>query len=208
MDITVKCPNCFQQVSRENRYCIFCGYDLFETPAASSAAAEPTAASAEPAGAAFYDGPRYCPKGHDVPDPSLGFCPTCGSPLVNEPAESSSAGAAFAEEPEAPAAYAEPPRVASVRKCSCGYLCDDPDLNFCPACGLPLDAASSATEDGWTCVCGTVNAADMNYCESCGKPRGWRPEPKPVEPKEEIHIPSGMKPPAEGDLEIKSKYGN
>ena len=143
-----------------------------------------------------------------APDPSLGFCPTCGSPLVNEPAESSSAGAAFAEEPEAPAAYAEPPRVASVRKCSGGYLCDDPDLNFCPACGLPLDAASSAAEDGWTCVCGTVNAAGMNYCESCGKPRGWRPEPKPVEPKEEIHIPSGMKPPAEGDLEIKSKYGN
>ena len=43
MNISVKCPNCYRQVSKENRYCTFCGYDLaeaanFDAPAAGSPA--------------------------------------------------------------------------------------------------------------------------------------------------------------------------
>ena len=85
MKISVKCPNCFQEVPEGNRFCIHCGYDLSGDAADSSAAKASVPVPTEAgrgAAAAFFTGPRFCPKGHDVPDPSLGFCPVCGLPLV------------------------------------------------------------------------------------------------------------------------------
>lgn len=207
MDITVKCPNCYQQVSREERYCIFCGYDLTKSKSdvhVSEAASVP--ADEPPAGATSYDGPRYCPNGHDVADPSLGFCMICGSPLVNTP----SSGAAATE---APSSAATPP--CAVRRCSCGYECDDPDLSFCPSCGKPFDeeapadGGTSTGEGNWTCPCGQSNSGDMGFCIACGQPRGWRPSEPRVEPTPaKTYIPEGMKPPTDNDLEVKAKYGN
>ena len=63
MKITVKCPNCFQQVSNDNRFCVFCGYDL-----SAATPAEPDTPSVTPAPEppapepAVYDGPRFCPR--------------------------------------------------------------------------------------------------------------------------------------------------
>ena len=225
MKITVKCPNCFQQVSNDNRFCVFCGYDL-----SAATPAEPDTPSVTPApeppapDPAAYDGPRFCPRGHDVFDPSLGFCPTCGSPLVYEPAGASDdigpAASSFpAEEPspsytEPVALEKEPARFAS-RKCKCGYVCDDPELNFCPSCGMPLDDSGSVDDPGWVCVrCGARNESDLNFCCFCGKSRGsggpdLEPEPtkKPVPaPRPEPAIPNGMKPPTDNDLNVKSTY--
>ena len=88
MKITRKCPNCFQENSSEDLFCIFCGYDFRGTAPAGIPESGGTSIPDEPAAAA-YDGPRYCPRGHDVPDPSLGFCPICGSPLTDRPADES-----------------------------------------------------------------------------------------------------------------------
>ena len=206
MDITVKCPNCYQQVSKDNRYCIFCGYDLSGTSDSSSPSTPPTESDPPVIGTVVYDGPRYCPNGHDVPNPSLGFCSICGSPLVNEP----SSGSSPVEEPviETPPS---PPRRYSSRKCKCGYVCDDPDLSFCPSCGLPLDGSGAEADPGWICICGERNSSDMGFCTTCGKPKGWRPpepDPEPIKPTEKPFIPFGMSPPKDDDLEVKSKYGN
>lgn len=198
MKITVKCPNCFKQVSKEDRYCVFCGYDLEGVAPAAGGA---DAAEAE---AYFYDGPRYCPNGHDVSDPSLGFCPTCGSPLVDEP----SAGTAVRSAPSP--SPAPSPRLV-VRKCGCGYVCDDAELTFCPNCGMPFDdgAPSGGGPDrsDWICACGTSNPYDMDYCIGCSNPRGWRHSRKEVPVEEEKpFIPDGMEPPTDSDLEVKNKY--
>ena len=207
MDITIKCPNCYQQVAKDNRFCIFCGYDLTGSSPVSAEKDPGGYAPAEPAAESGpYDGPCFCPKGHDVPDPSLGFCPVCGSPLVNDPCAPEEPAAPAAEIPAAPP---EPVRAPVIRKCSCGYLCDDPDLSFCPACGLPLDGTSSAGASPWVCSCGESNGPDMNFCIVCGKPKGWKPSaPTPAGSGAEVRIPEGMKAPGDDDLVIKSRYGN
>jgi len=205
MDITVKCPNCYQQVSKENRFCIFCGCDL---SGASSAPVSSSPAPAAPAPAvvetpAPYSGPRYCPRGHDVPDPSLGFCSICGAPLVDAPA----AAEAPAYEP-APAPADEPAASHVKRICKgCGYDCDDPELMFCPSCGIPF-GAEAREEPDWTCACGAANPADMGFCCQCGHPKGWRPEerPSPTPTAEPVRIPRGMRPPTDFDLAPKTTY--
>lgn len=208
MDITVKCPNCFQQVSKENRFCIFCGYDLSrvsDTAASTDTVPvipEPPVTSSTP-----YDGPQYCPRGHDVPDPSLGFCSICGSPLVETP----SPGESAIEEKGSTSKAAYVPTSPRInRKCKeCGYDCDDPDLIYCPSCGVPLDneAIEGTPDPGWLCACGNTNPSEMGFCSSCGKPKGWRPTEHKTEPKHEpVHIPKGMKPPTDSDLAPKATY--
>jgi len=95
-NISYKCPRCYREVPDGNRFCIYCGQEI---AAAVQAAGQKTAApsflqmlfsagnQAEPhrpaAGTeAPSQVPRFCPNAHDVPDPSLGFCPVCGAPLV------------------------------------------------------------------------------------------------------------------------------
>lgn len=200
MDVTIKCPNCYQQVSKDNRFCIFCGYDLSDMDSSSSVELSTGGAVTDDRPAA-YDGPRYCPKGHNVEDPSLGFCPTCGSPLVFEAA---SGGKVEEERSFIP----EVRRYAS-RTCKCGYACDDPDLSFCPSCGLPLETEDTIALERWECICGATNDMDLGFCEECGKPKGWRPSSSTSTPEDKmIEIPSGMVPLTESDLCIKSKYGN
>jgi len=218
MKITIKCPNCYQQVTPDNRFCVYCGYDLSEAsaPEETPAAAPVFAADAPETASAPYDGPRYCPMGHDVPDPSLGFCPTCGSPLVDSPAAAEETPvyetAMPVEEPAAYAAEPEPVREAPAapvtRKCKCGYVCDDPELNFCPSCGMPFDAPSSewSEDPGWWCVCGENNTSDMAFCVACGKPKGYKTIEEPAAKKETEAIPAGMKPPTDFDLNKKASY--
>lgn len=215
MKISVKCPNCYQQVSKENRFCIYCGYDL---EGVSSDVPEDKPVSFVPAPVAPdpmpYTGPRFCPKGHDVPDPSLGFCPTCGSPLVDEySAEDSSAEEASITEEPVVTDERELEKKESIaftsRKCRCGYVCDDPELNFCPACGIPFDSddykPEVEEESPWRCTCGKMNPAEMLFCTACGSRKDRKPTPGGM-PKEtgEAVIPSGMKPPTDDDLLKKS----
>lgn len=201
MEITVKCPNCYQQVPIGNAFCIHCGYSLNKAAGPEALAFVPDApASAGDAAAEAtvpYDGPRFCPNGHDVPDPSLGFCMVCGSPLVDEPVP---------DPPREP----EPVRPrASIRTCShCGYVCDDPDLSFCLNCGIPFEDAASpdpapAPASGWTCECGHYNASDSAFCEKCGRCRDARtpePTPAPMPAGDETEIPDGMRPLTMQDL--------
>ena len=201
MDITIKCPNCYQQVSKDNRFCIFCGYDLEKASSAVKGDSVSIGADTSGTDSPFYDGPRFCPKGHDVPDPSLGFCPTCGSPLVNEPSTKTTS----TEEPTRRKSSSRP---VITRKCSCGYVCEDPDLNFCPSCGLPFDTSAATDGERWTCTCGNTNSSEMEFCVECGKPKGWHPRKEEGVAHEETHIPDGMEPPKETDLFVKSKYGN
>ena len=209
MNITVKCPNCYQQVSNDNRFCIFCGYDLSGTESVPEDDL-PTPELSDPVNSdpVFFDGPRFCPKGHDVPDPSLGFCSTCGSPLVDKPSESEETERE--EEPptsEEPVARMSKPDTIISRKCKCGYVCDDPALSFCPACGIPLDATESVDDSGWVCVCGQLNPSDMLFCSECGKPKDWKPATyEPSVEHEGIDVPIGMKPPTDSDLDKKATY--
>ena len=209
MKITVKCPNCNQNVPHENRYCLFCGYDLSEKPGVPAEDLTepviPDPAEAEPAP---YDGPRFCPRGHDVPDPSLGFCPVCGSPLTDAPS-----GPAEPEpEPgpeEVPVFPETRPAPAAIRTCGrCGYECDDPEMGFCPQCGMPFDEPAPAEEPGWRCACGKENPPDLSFCLDCGKPKGWTPASgKPARHPADDSVPEGMKPPTKWDLDIKDTSG-
>lgn len=206
MKITIKCPNCYQQLSSDNRFCLYCGYDLSKT--SESSEEEPVLGDVESTKTdpAPYDGPCFCPKGHDVPDPSLGFCPICGSPLTYEDSAYEETG--YEESPEIPEMprREKPVHIVS-RKCKCGYICDDPELSFCPACGIPLDSASHTEPYGWECVCGEMNPMDSDFCSSCGKPRESDEHKGESGGKSsEPPIPYGMKPPTESDLDIKGPY--
>ena len=200
MDVTVKCPNCNRQVSPKNQYCIYCGYTL-SGDSSDIIYPEPPRDMPPPDSEVMpeaYDGPRYCPRGHDVPDPSLGFCPICGSPLVETPSieTASSEGTMTGKSPQ--------PRIN--RKCrGCGYECDDPDLSFCPSCGIPFESEEVNAPE-WKCVCGATNPEDLSFCTSCGKPKGWRLSSVEHSGSEPGHhtVPEGMRPPTEYDLEPKA----
>lgn len=224
--MSIKCSNCLRDVPDGNRFCIFCGCPLTGdagTPAA-------------PAVESSFTGPRFCPKGHDVPDPSLGFCPVCGSILTDEPGEPEPPVPEAPPIPEAPPAPEEPPvpfmppipeppapsAPPVIRKCGgCGYICDDPGLSYCPSCGLPLektDVSPVAVEGDWICAdCGALNRLDMNFCSSCGHPKVKRDE-APVPPRrfsdgatrrtDRAVIPEGMYMPTDEDLAVKNRYGN
>lgn len=213
MKITVKCPNCHKQVPEENRFCIYCGCDLsrLSTDVTHGKTYDEPLPPADDDGSTVlsdpdYTGPCFCPKGHDVLDPSLGFCSICGSPLVDEPSADKNPDdfgdtddcEPVGEEVEEP--EDEPAPVVS-RKCRCGYICDDPELNFCPSCGMPFDSEISPSELGWICVCGEKNPLDMSFCSACGKSKKYKEDP----PEEPI-IPGGMKPPTEYDLLEKASY--
>ena len=87
---TYKCQKCHREVPNGTRFCIFCGQDLNAPVAGTEQQAVPSAwlhpdqkqtPVPQAARPAAPSGTR-CPNGHPVADPSLGFCPTCGAPLV------------------------------------------------------------------------------------------------------------------------------
>ena len=179
MKITIKCPNCYQDILKDDSFCIFCGYDLTSTmanPISKDSAydnTEESDISSKP-----YSGPCYCPAGHDVPDPSLGFCPVCGSPLIDTPPVDVEETPTDEYIPEDEPEYDSGHRTV-IRRCTCGYECDDPDLNFCPACGLPFDLHDSS--------------------EFPVKPS----DHKTGSGEKKTSIPQGMRPPEDKDLYIK-----
>ena len=76
MKITIKCPNCFEQVSRENRYCTFCGYDLTSAaPSGEGGKSDPPGPGPAPEPPP-YDDPRYCPDCGNSLDKN-GCCSNC-----------------------------------------------------------------------------------------------------------------------------------
>ena len=209
MKITIQCPNCFEQVSRENRYCTFCGYDLTSAgPSGEGGKSDPPGPGPAPEPPP-YDGPRYCPNGDEVENPSIGFCPVCGAPLVYEPPVIPPVDK---KEPEIPP---DKPAPDFERICSiCGYVCTDPKLKFCIMCANPFEPVSTGggkekppEKPEWVCFCGVRNSPGMDYCKECGKPKGWKPEKEPpVPPAPEPVVPNGMKPPTSFDLEPKATY--
>ncbi len=221
----IKCSNCLRDVPDGNRFCIFCGCPL---PGDAGTPAAPAA----PAADASFAGPRFCPKGHDVPDPSLGFCPVCGSTLSDTPGEPEPPVPEAPPVPDEPPVPEAPPFPAPpvpdpslppvIRKCSgCGYVCDDPALSYCPSCGIPFekpDAAPAPVEGTWTCAhCGAINRLDMNFCTSCGHAKVKKAD-DPVRPysfsdgatrrTDRVVIPDGMYLPTDDDLAVKNRYGN
>ena len=109
VNITIKCSHCFRQIPQGNRFCIYCGKPLFladriaqqktdavqpSSPATESyvpthrSADNPVHRTVASSSTESSEVKRYCPNGHDVADPSLGFCVQCGFPLVDKPASS------------------------------------------------------------------------------------------------------------------------
>lgn len=130
MKITKKCPNCYQEVHADSIFCVHCGTRI-EGGAAAEAAVPVTMA----APAAAYAGPRFCPQGHRVENPALGFCEICGMTLVDEEVQ-------LAPEKEATATLA-----GTIRTCVNGHTTDDPEQRFCVICGKPMTETAGTQEE-------------------------------------------------------------
>ena len=216
-----------QQASIKDRFCVFCGFDLesrTEDGNGAASAAQPGSVTIpeDESAPEHYTGPRYCPNGHDVQHPWIGFCEYCGLPLVDTPQAAQPAppepGRGAGQAGSSPEHKKQPDTMGlvkdeapAIRKCSsCGFLCEDPLLACCPNCGMSLNEPEAAAEKTWTCTCGTVNPMEMQFCSECGSQRNRlsvdRPaEPEPVAPPREtptkpVVIPQGMRPLGETDL--------
>ena len=222
MKITLQCPDCHQQVPEGNAFCIFCGCKLTPPEPEAPAAETPASADAAWSAPAPYAGPCYCPNGHDVVDPSLGFCPVCGAPLVDEPPEPDILEEELlpvekprvkpvAETPEADP-ESPTPRPVAPRTCPNGHTYADPSLVYCPECGMPF-GAFEPEKPRWRCACGHENDMDLAFCTECGMPRdGKAPGRRSAfgrhaeKPKGPTH-PAGMRAPTDDDLTVKHKFG-
>lgn len=197
MNITVKCPNCNAQVAHTNAFCTFCGVSLHSPAPAPKpfvpAYEEPVAA---PAAADAFTGPRFCPLGHDVPDPAPGYCQDCGSPLVYE-------------KPVPASSYEAPAVKPSVKRtCPKGHTFTDASLRYCPVCALPFDEDPSVVA-GSVWPCGHLNTPSTLFCTTCGVRKGFKPrrDPAPAPASSASpassgygSIPFGLRPPTDDDL--------
>lgn len=150
MDITIRCPNCFQEISKEDSFCIYCGCDL-----------DPSSAT------------------HDITGSTAAL-----SKEEKERTIDDIEGMDYSE--------------GSIRTCKNGHKIDDPYLDYCPECGLPLERAFTAENKRWTCYCGVQNGIRLDVCRACGKPRGWEPDSVSSEV-----LPVGMRLPRPEDLRKK-----
>lgn len=195
MKMTIKCPNCNQEIDHNSSFCDYCGVSICIE--ADHGESEHMYPSPELHGAAMC-----CPEGHPITNPSLGFCPVCGSVLASNLDMAPGDPA-----PEEPVYIAPKSRHLFPRTCVNGHTYDDPELSFCPECGYAYDKSPAVTA-GWTCHCGQVNGSDSSFCEGCGQPQGTTISPrrkrseshieKPV-----IRIPNGLVPPTSEDLKPK-----
>lgn len=114
MASTKVCSNCGAKNQSSNRFCEDCGYDMNKT----TSSPVPTTV-------------LYCPVGHTVSDPSLGFCDVCGEKLVSEKP--------LIE--HEPVKSIPPVFESSGKKCpSCGAM-NPADGLFCEECAAELDAS-------------------------------------------------------------------
>lgn len=129
-------------------------------------------------------------------------CPNCKQPVDEDNAFCIFCGAKIPVSAEAPSDDPGGETAGTVKKCANGHEFDDPKLDYCPVCGLPLTSSSAPapapyTGETWKCSCGAVNPEDDAFCQSCGKARkaASRPasDPKPG-------IPEGMYVPTDADL--------
>jgi len=88
------------------------------------------------------------------------------------------------------------------KKCRNGHTYDDPELVFCPQCGLRFDSKPIFDLVMWPC--GHVNRSTEMFCTECGKRRdGKEPSVIPavkIEPEKPSFIPAGMWHATEDDL--------
>ena len=145
MDNTIECPNCYKLVSKDYRYCIFCGHDLTNASDTSSSMISSVESVTSIIGSVAFDRSCCCPNGHEEPDPSLGFCSICGSPLVTN--HSGRNSFASVEVPVTEEKLNKQPEKGRI--CKCGHRVDDTTLSYCPVCGLPL--SSSKENDSIRC---------------------------------------------------------
>lgn len=130
MASTKICPNCGAKNPSANRFCEDCGCDMNKV--ASSPAPKVT---------------LFCPLGHTVSNPELGFCGVCGEKLTPEmpvpPAEDTApVSNPFIELPVVPPTPLDPP---AGKKCpSCGAMNPEDNI-FCQECAANLTAAPTAT---------------------------------------------------------------
>ncbi len=123
-----------------------------------------------------------CPNCRQPVEDGNTFCPMCG---VSIPAD---------------AAPYVPPRTVR-KKCANGHVWTDPDLTYCPDCGLEL--TESAELPTWACPhCGAGNTGDGPICIFCGKNRfeAARPVPPPMPRMSSDTLPSGLRPAITADL--------
>lgn len=130
MQAMIKCPVCNKLVPEENEYCVYCGVRMKAEP-------EP-ATPAKPAPDACA-GPKYCPNGHTVSNPGLGFCSVCGKLLVDKPVPVPKAETV-------PHSFIDPAPSPVRRCCRNGHSFDDPELQYCPECAQPLMDAPAVRE--------------------------------------------------------------
>lgn len=210
MRITIKCPNCGEQIEDGNAFCTVCGVKLVggatatvDTPAYSAPVAE------SPVGASGVK--MYCsmnPKEHVITNPELGFCPVCGALLTDS--ASDDAPSYTPPHVETPAVSETPVVSSTPRTCRNGHTYDDPFLTFCPECGMPFGDTDMGVEEtpvrpAWTCSCGQENSDEDRFCINCRSERYAKKEriKKVVEPKPEMYIPTGMYIPTDDDLRRK-----
>ena len=241
-DISKKCPVCGEPVSADLKFCTYCGTDLTAAPEEKTAVMEEvpstpiepvedfyeemTVAETSPRKSAeadefvdvepVFDGPKYCPNGHNVDDPSLGFCPECGMPLVDKPAGS---GVKLDKAPAIKKVFKDgdndrddfeevedfeeieefeevEPRICA----NCGYECTDPELKFCPSCGTPFaDKAKPAPKPAKASAPVKPDAGDDAW-EEVVVPAKPSKEPWSTPAPVTHSIPEGMMPPSDDDL--------
>ena len=208
----IQCPNCLSMVDSGDAFCMLCGHSLAGVaPAAAEApvvypAEEPAAEPAPKVVLKKEETPTlYCPNGHAVTNPGLGFCDICGALLVTDVAPAADVPAGPAE-PEKPAV-----RFVSSKCRICGTTIYDDTLEYCPNGGNVLTPDSLVPLPTWTCgSCGAENDESSAFCLNCGAPRTpaavTAPETRkrtPPPPR-----PAGMKPPSADDLAVKNRGGN
>ena len=174
MEFTIKCPNCGEQVAHDSVYCEFCGVKIDKAPATIPETL--VGAFDEPVAPVDMKA-KFCSNCRKQVTLALGFCPDCGLPLVDK----------------LPDTVATPPvrettpmknivvPVVSPRTCSkCKVSYNDPELVFCPECGLRLGESERSVPP-------------ISKAYSVVMPR-----------KEDYGvIPAGLRPPTEDDLRRK-----
>ena len=126
------------------------------------------------------------------------ICPNCRQPVADGDAFCAMCGVAV---PSGAAPFVPAASPTPVRKvCANGHSWNDPDLLYCPDCGLELTAAyTSAT---WKCShCGVENEGEGPICMFCGKNRYTPVITTPKErPKAEETYPAGLRSATQADL--------
>lgn len=128
MEISIKCPNCNRQVPKDNDFCDFCGIKLNKSTAIETFSDSVRDSVFEDSMPPVSSKAMFCPTCRKPVTLALGFCPECGTPLVDKLTDTDIPSVASFDAPSF--------SPSTCHKCKITY--DDPELVFCPECGLRL----------------------------------------------------------------------